>query len=195
MKNLLSILQFESPLNSTEKKWMDKAILYLRGGNKSQIEYAYLIYSLVYNLEPKNILEIGTARGFSAAVIAKALHDCGAENSKVVSHDIHNPEDKKNWHANKLGNVDPFKGKILSLIEIWSKFDKSNTLRNKIEFRSNSLKESISKLDNKIDFVFIDGDHTYEGVKNDFEMIESSLSPNAIILFDDYFHELVRHQI
>jgi glycosyltransferase involved in cell wall biosynthesis/GT2 family glycosyltransferase/cephalosporin hydroxylase len=37
----------------------------------------------------------------------------------------------------------------------------------------------------KIDFLFIDGDHTYEGVKSDFQTYERFLSPNAIVGFHD----------
>jgi len=35
------------------------------------------------------------------------------------------------------------------------------------------------------DLIFIDGDHTYEGVKKDFEMYRGLLSPNGIIVFHD----------
>lgn len=37
----------------------------------------------------------------------------------------------------------------------------------------------------KFDFVFIDGDHTYEGVKNDFELCLPHLAANAIVGFHD----------
>lgn len=37
----------------------------------------------------------------------------------------------------------------------------------------------------KYDFVFIDGDHSYEGVKADFENVLPSLLPGAVILFHD----------
>lgn len=35
------------------------------------------------------------------------------------------------------------------------------------------------------DFIFIDGDHSYEGVKRDFEMYKSLLSPRGVIGFHD----------
>ena len=41
----------------------------------------------------------------------------------------------------------------------------------------------------KIDFLFIDGDHTYEGVKKDFEMYSSLVKKNGIIAF----HDIVKH--
>lgn len=37
----------------------------------------------------------------------------------------------------------------------------------------------------KIDFLFIDGDHTYEGVKGDFKTYEQFLSPTSIVGFHD----------
>lgn len=37
----------------------------------------------------------------------------------------------------------------------------------------------------KVDFLFIDGDHMYEGVKNDFEMYKSFVREGGIIAFDD----------
>lgn len=37
----------------------------------------------------------------------------------------------------------------------------------------------------KLDFLFIDGDHTYEGVRKDFEMYSRLLSPHGIIAFHD----------
>jgi predicted O-methyltransferase YrrM len=36
-----------------------------------------------------------------------------------------------------------------------------------------------------IDLLFIDGDHSYEGVKKDFELYKSSVSKNGIIAFHD----------
>jgi len=39
--------------------------------------------------------------------------------------------------------------------------------------------------DNKIDFAFIDADHSYIGVKNDFEVIYPRLSETGIIAFHD----------
>ena len=41
----------------------------------------------------------------------------------------------------------------------------------------------------KIDLLFIDGDHSYVGVKKDFEIYKSFVSDNGIIAF----HDIVQH--
>ena len=43
--------------------------------------------------------------------------------------------------------------------------------------------------DRKVDFLFIDGDHTYEGVKRDFEMYSPLVREGGIIAF----HDIVPH--
>jgi len=54
--------------------------------------------------------------------------------------------------------------------------------------------ETLGKIKNildgrKVDFVFIDGDHTYEGVKRDFEMYSPLLSSSGLLAF----HDIVVH--
>lgn len=43
--------------------------------------------------------------------------------------------------------------------------------------------------DGKVDFLFIDGDHTYEGVKKDFEMYSGLVRAGGLIIF----HDIVKH--
>ena len=46
-----------------------------------------------------------------------------------------------------------------------------------------------------IDFLYIDADHTYEGVKTDFEMYSQLMSPNGIIGFHDIRNTKENHQV
>ncbi len=39
--------------------------------------------------------------------------------------------------------------------------------------------------DEKLDFLFIDGDHSYEGVRNDYVMYSPFVRPGGIIAFHD----------
>ena len=49
-------------------------------------------------------------------------------------------------------------------------------------------------LGNKIDFLFIDGDHTYSGVKQDFEMYAPLVRKNGIIAFHDIVTNTTNHE-
>ena len=48
----------------------------------------------------------------------------------------------------------------------------------------NKLKESLNS--NELDLLFIDGDHTYEGVKNDFERFSKYVKRGGFIVVDDF---------
>jgi cephalosporin hydroxylase len=43
--------------------------------------------------------------------------------------------------------------------------------------------------DGKVDFLFIDGDHTYDGVRADFEMYSGLVRPGGLIVF----HDICKH--
>jgi predicted O-methyltransferase YrrM len=45
--------------------------------------------------------------------------------------------------------------------------------------------EDVKNFCPKFDFIFIDGDHTYDGVKKDFELYKNLLSPRGVIGFHD----------
>jgi predicted O-methyltransferase YrrM len=45
--------------------------------------------------------------------------------------------------------------------------------------------EKVKSICPQFDFIFIDGDHTYEGVKRDFELYKDLLSPRGYIAFHD----------
>lgn len=44
-----------------------------------------------------------------------------------------------------------------------------------------------------IDFLFIDGDHTYEGVKRDFDLYAPLVAPGGIIALHDIAHSSAEH--
>ena len=54
---------------------------------------------------------------------------------------------------------------------------------------SKDLVTQIQALNVQFDLIFIDGDHSYEAVKEDFELYNNLLSKDGIIFFDDYTEE------
>jgi len=121
--------------------------------------------------KPKTILEIGTASGgtlFLSALLADS-------NALIVSIDLE--------FGMYGGGYPSWK------IPLYNSFAKNNQKIELIRGDSHSklVKDQFLKTlhNKKIDYLFIDGDHTYEGVKEDFEFYSKYLSDNAIVAFHD----------
>jgi predicted O-methyltransferase YrrM len=68
------------------------------------------------------------------------------------------------------------------------KFNKHNNFYNYIKGNSNSVNtlNNLKQITKKIDILFIDGDHSYQGIINDFLLYQELVIPNGWIVFDDY---------
>jgi len=124
-------------------------------------ERGLLLYSLVKRFEINSYLEIGFGRGYSAFCVAKAMTDMGI--------------------AGSVNTIDPAfsKDHIERLFQIFPK-----EWCEKINFISNTSQQALPEIKEKFDLVYIDGDHTYEAVKSDWQMTKDKY--NKFLLFDDY---------
>lgn len=121
---------------------------------------AEFLYSLVRMHNPRTCLEIGTAKGNSAIAIGQALEDNG---------------------GGTLLTLDPERQVIVPIAI------RRAGLENRIRYWNYTSYEWIQKFGNafNFDFVFIDGDHSYENVKRDWELVEQNISGNAVVVFHD----------
>ncbi len=137
-----------------------------------QIKYEITkLLEILKDLDSKIILEIGTAGGGTLFLFTKIAH---AE-ATIISVDL---------PGGDFGG-----GYTKWKIPIYQSFRKR---RQRIKlFREDSHNPKTFELvknflDGKmIDFLFIDGDHTYEGVKKDFEMYSCLVKKGGIIAFHD----------
>jgi cephalosporin hydroxylase len=123
------------------------------------------------DLNPKYILEIGTANGGTLFCFCKLTQN----DATIISIDL--PEG-------------PFGGGYPEWkIPIYQAFAKQNQklyLLRKDSHQQETLEEVKKILNgNQLDFLFIDGDHSYEGVKKDFEMYSPLIRKGGIIAFHD----------
>ncbi len=183
-KNLDS---FENKKNfKIDKSWLDNLAFHTQiVKKKSTINYQHgrLLYSTLrrYIVEEKikkiNILEIGTARGFSAVCMSKAINDSNII-GKISTIDIIPHTKKIYWNC-----IDDINGKKTreELLNPWKK-----ELKN-ISFFTGPSSLILKKIKiDKVDFAFIDGMHDYYNVKNELIFLKKRQTIGNIIVIDDY---------
>ena len=145
--------------------------------------------------KPKNFLEIGVFHGVTSRNVCELLYSIHGNDFKFtgidsfvndteIAKEEHIPKTKflnplKTIYYNYIIRLDPYS--IKSVHKLLTKF-KNNI--NIIKGNSNKLLKEIN-LDN-FDYVFLDGGHKYETVKNDLELLTQVVKNNGIILCDDY---------
>lgn len=138
-------------------------------------EQGPLLESLIYLNQCKTIVEVGVAEAKTTDYLCRGAVRW---NGKVWGYDI--------WDTHGLQNQ----------FEHWSSKEKcedylkekghSNFELTKIDSKSQEFKDLIKQRhDGSIDLAFIDGCHSYEGIKNDFDVIYPELSECGIIVFHD----------
>jgi hypothetical protein len=129
---------------------------------RSNFERGILIYYLIRQYNLTSMLEIGFGRGYSTLCAARAFYDAGVD-GKIISIEP-NPDEK---FINALTQIFP---------KEWFK---------SIQMLKGSSKEILPHLSKeKFDLVYIDGDHSFEGTKHDWEGTKDLY--NKFMLFDDY---------
>lgn len=125
-------------------------------------ERGVLIYHLIKRFEIKSYFEIGWGRGYSALCAAKAMCDMGIDDGQVYTID-------------PALDDEMIKRLAMMLPKEW--FDRINTLKARSQ-------DVLPSLTDKYELVYIDGDHTFEGVKFDWEHMKDRYT--KFLLFDDY---------
>ena len=143
---------------------------------------------------PRNFLEIGVFHGVTARNVCELLYKIHKDNFKYVGLDLfeENDENKSevipNTHfSNPLKKLyfkyikkqNPYSKEAVE--DLLAKFKENITL---IRGNSNLILKKIDM--SKIDYVFLDGGHAYETVKNDLECCLEVINTNGTIMCDDY---------
>jgi cephalosporin hydroxylase len=141
-----------------------------------QVEYEYTRFiEFVRGIKPKVVVEIGTADGGTLLAWSRIASET------VVS--VDQPLNSDNW------GYAPVRQRL---------YKEMCADRTKMKMHTvfgDSHKESTKKLvqdclaGRKVDFLFIDGDHSYEGVKRDYELFKDLVRPGGYIAF----HDVVPH--
>lgn len=129
------------------------------------------LYREICRLTPKRVLEIGTARGGTLYLWTQASSD----DATIVSVDLPGGEFGGAYPPCRM----PF------YLAFAKPHQKLHLLRCDSHER-HTLEHVQVLFDHKrVDFAFIDGDHTYEGVKQDFQNYGPLVRPGGLIAFHD----------
>jgi predicted O-methyltransferase YrrM len=138
--------------------------------NSGLNDSAWLLYSVARSLKPKVCVEIGSARGRSACFVGLALAANGR--GKLFAIDPHTKTDWNDSHS-----VDTF--------SIMQAHLESLGLTPYVEIVRKTSEEAAKNWNQPIDLIFIDGDHSYEGVRRDWELFSPHVSPFGVVVFHD----------
>lgn len=167
--------------NITTNNGEDVPYLWTHGGTKFHMGDGMLIYSLIQHMRSKVCVCIGSGGGFIPRIMTQARIDLHKQ--KIFEG---NPD--YNWGdigvtylvdaCNGIGGPND--------VDDENSFFRSNFHPRFIKSTSeDAYHDFFVRQDIKIDFLYIDGDHSYEGVKKDFELYSNLLTDNGIIVIHD----------
>ena len=168
---------------------------YWRKTSFKKKEDGYFLLNHVKKIKAKNFLEIGVFHGVTSRNVCELLHSIHGDNFKFTGVDLFqkNIEISKEEFPPKTGFSNPLKAiyyryiikldpyTLKSVLKLLEKFKKNVNI---IKGNSNQVLKEIN-LDG-FDYVFLDGGHKYETVKNDLENLTQIVNKNGTILCDDY---------
>ena len=149
----------------------------------------------IEKIKPRNFLEVGVFHGVTSRNVCEILYSLHGSNFKFTGIDLflNDNEVLKDEYAPKTTFSNPLKTiyynfiirsdpyNIKSVNKLLRKFEKNINI---IKGNSNDVLKEIN-LDG-IDYVFLDGGHKYETVRNDLENLTQIVNNKGTILCDDY---------
>ena len=167
---------------------------YFRKTSLKQKGHGDFLLKEVDKKKPRIFLEIGVFHGVTARNICELLYQTHKNDFKYIGLDlfVENEENKNEVIPNNTFN-NPLKSVYFKYIkkqnpysleavrELLKKFEKNVHL---IQGNSNKVLKKIDM--SKIDYVFLDGGHEYNTVKNDLENCIEVIKKGGTVLCDDY---------
>ena len=143
---------------------------------------------------PKNFMEIGVFHGVTARNVCELLHSIHKNDFKYIGLDLFEENDEnKNEVIPNTNFKNPLKSFYFKYIKKQNPYsldavkDLLKKFKENVHLIKGNSNKILKKIDmTKIDYVFLDGGHDYDTVKNDLECCGKILEKNGTILCDDY---------
>ena len=148
----------------------------------------------VKSKRPKIFLEVGVFHGVTARNICELLYKIHKDDFKYIGLDLfEESEENKSEVIPNTNFSNPLKNIYFKYIKKQNPYTKEavEDLLKKFKNNVNLIKGNsnlvLKKIDmSKVNYVFLDGGHAYETVKNDLECCLEVIKSNGTILCDDY---------
>jgi hypothetical protein len=158
-----------------------------------------LLYGAVRSIDAKNCLEIGTYMGRSTFALCSALKACGGQRRLLCVDPWASPIDEEYFELDFMKTMLERYPSIKEEYSDWKKYpttlDCFGLTMNRYPFMKDFVevrraRSSDTEFTGEVfDLAFIDGDHTYEGVKHDYHKVRPHVRQGGIIcLHDDSEH-------
>ena len=171
-RNILNHEYIEQEITTNDKK-TDVGYRWSHGATDKHMGDGIIVYSMMYFFKPKLSVCLGSGGGFIPRIMSKCLNDLKQEgfntdNSRVILVDaVNGVNGHPDWTDDDSFYRNTFQSEWL------------HTTTEKAYY------EYFIKRDMKIDVLWIDADHSLEGVKKDFDLYSQIMSENGIIIIHD----------
>tara|TARA_Y100000389_G_C17265396_1_gene415187 strand:+ start:174 stop:803 length:630 start_codon:yes stop_codon:yes gene_type:complete len=143
---------------------------------------------------PKTFLEVGVFHGVTARNICELLYSIHKNDFRYIGLDLFEENDEnKNEIIPSTKFSNPLKHIYFKFIKKQNPYSKEavedllKKYKNNIHLIKGNSNNILKKIDmKKIDYIFLDGGHTYETVLNDLESCLEVVEGGGTILCDDY---------
>ena len=167
---------------------------YFRKTSLKQAGVGELFLNEINKKRPKTFLEIGVFHGVTARNVCELLHNIHGKEFKYIGLDLFEESDEnKNEIIPKTKFSNPLKTIYFKYIKRQNPYslvavkELLNKFKDNIQLIKGNSNYILSKIDmKKIDYVFLDGGHEYNTVKNDLESCKEVILNNGVVLCDDY---------
>src|SRR6056300_1600045 len=171
-RNILNHKYIEQEITTNDKK-SDVRYRWSHGATEKHMGDGIIVYSMMYFFKPKLSVCLGSGGGFIPRIMSKCLNDLKQEGfntdeSRVILVDAVNGV---NGHPDWIDDDSFYRNNF-----------QSEWLHSTTE---KAYYEYFIKRDMKIDVLWIDADHSYEGIKKDFDLYSQIMSENGIIMVHD----------
>ena len=144
--------------------------------------------------KPKFFLEVGVFHGVTARNVCELLSNIYKDDFKYIGLDLFEKNDENKSEIIPNTNFsNPLKQLYFKYIKRQDPYtieaveDLLRKFKNNVHLIKGNSNNVLKKIDmSKIDYVFLDGGHDYETVKNDLNNCSEVIENNGTILCDDY---------